>query len=174
MRMPHPDIWRLWGVQIRLATEQDAAVVSSIMEEVYVGGGWADPQRSPNHVAELLDAHTRIAEATVLLAADDEPVGTITAAQAPSHLANIAVPGELEIRMLAVVPQARHRGIARALVAACEDLARNRNLTRMVLSTEASMTAAIDLYERLGYERTPDRDWDVNGFGLITYGRDLP
>ncbi len=161
-------------MHIREAIDADADVVARIIEEVYIAGGWADPQRSPDYVAELLDARTRIAEATVLIAEEgDRWAGTVTATQSPSGLANIARRGELEIRMLAVVPSARQRGIARALVTACEDLARSRGLTRMVLSTEPAMTAAIRLYEGLGYVRTPDRDWEINGFGLITYARNL-
>jgi ribosomal protein S18 acetylase RimI-like enzyme len=162
-------------MQIRKAAPVDADDVVRIIREVYIGGGWADAERSPDYVAELLDAPTRIAQATVLLALDTDglPVGTVTATQAPSHLANIARPGELEIRMLAVVPSARRKGIAQALVAACEGLARDRGLVRIVLSTEPAMTAAIRLYEGLAYVRTPDRDWRINGFGLITYARDV-
>ncbi|MEZ5184434.1 MAG: hypothetical protein R2720_01685 [Candidatus Nanopelagicales bacterium] len=102
------------GVEIREATMDDAEAVSRVVDEVYVGGGWADPQRSPEYVAELLDVATRIREATVLAARDNgEIVATVTATQWPSPLANIATPGELEIRMLAVVPAARHLGTAR-------------------------------------------------------------
>ena len=36
------------------------------------------------------------------------------------------------------------------------------------------MIAAQRLYDRLGYSRTPERDWWINGFGLITYGREVP
>lgn len=152
----------------------DSEAVSSVIDEVYIGGGWADPQRSPDYVAELLDARTRISQATVLLAEHNgETIATATAVQWPSPLANIAQPGELEIRMLGVVPTARHMGTAKALVAACEDLARERGLTRIVLSTEPLMKAAVRLYESLGYNRTEDRDWVINGFRLITYGRDL-
>ncbi|MEI2620039.1 MAG: hypothetical protein V9G09_04790 [Candidatus Nanopelagicales bacterium] len=35
------------------------------------------------------------------------------------------------------------------------------------------MTQARRLYEGLGYLRTPQRDWTINGVGLITYRRDL-
>jgi len=44
---------------------------------------------------------------------------------------------------------------------------------RVVLTTEPEMTAARALYEGLGYVRTPDRDWSIDGFGLITYARTL-
>ncbi|MEZ5158990.1 MAG: GNAT family N-acetyltransferase [Candidatus Nanopelagicales bacterium] len=161
-------------MQIRTATPQDAPVVRSIIHEVYVGGGWADPRRSPAYVAELLDAEARIAGATVLVAEDDSgAVGTATATEAPSPLANIARPGELEVRMLGVIPPARGKGVARALMGWCEALAAQRGRHAVVLTTEPTMTEARRLYEGLGYARTPQRDWTINGVGLITYRRDL-
>ena len=124
-------------MQIRTATPHDAPVVRSIIHEVYVGGGWADPQRSPSYVAELLDAEARIAGATVLVAEDDgRAIRTATATQAPSHhLANIARPGELEVRMLGVVASARGKGVARALMGWCEALAVERGMQAVVLTT---------------------------------------
>lgn len=160
-------------MQIRKATADDAATVTAIIEEVYVGGGWADPVTSPDYVRSLRDAGTRIALATVLLAEQDgTPVGTVTATDGPP-LANIVRPGELEVRMLAVQPDARRRGVARALMQACEELARATGKTRLVLSTESAMTAAQALYESLGFVRTPDRDWTIHGTTLITYARSM-
>ena len=158
-------------MHIRKATADDAAAVTAIIEEVYVGGGWADPVTSPDYVRSLRDAATRIEQAVVLLAEQDGiPVGTVTATYGPP-LANIARPGELEVRMLAVLPDARRNGLARELMRACEVLARQTGRARVVLSTEPAMTAAQALYERLGYLRTPDRDWSIHGTRLITYGR---
>jgi len=160
-------------VHIRRATPADAVAVRTIIQQVYIDGGWADPATSPEYVRSLLAAEDRIAGTTVLLAQlDGEPVGTVTATEGPPY-ANIAVPGELEVRMLGVLPKARRHGVARALMAACEDLARQRGRHRVVLSTEPDMTAARALYEGLGYVRTPDRDWSIDGFGLITYARAL-
>lgn len=158
---------------IRKATAADAGVVRRIIDEVYVQGGWADPATSPEYVRSLLDAQTRIAETTVLVAElDDRVIATVTATQHPPY-ANIAHPGELEVRMLGVLPHARRKGVAQALMSACEDLARARGLRTVVLSTEPEMTAAQALYEGLGYVRTPERDWTINGFGLITYAREV-
>ena len=129
-------------MQIRRATLADAAAVRDIIDEVYVRGGWADPDTSPEYVRSLLAAEDRIADTTVLLAMiDGRPVGTVTAAER-SPFANIAVPGELEVRMLGVLPLARRQGVAHALMAACEDLARQRGRHHVVLSTEPEMTAA--------------------------------
>jgi ribosomal protein S18 acetylase RimI-like enzyme len=160
-------------VNIRRAAPEDAEAVRAIMAEVYVGGGWADPVRSPAYVHSLLDAAGRIAQADVLLAERDGlPVATITAAS-DRPFANIAGPGELEVRMLAVLPDARRQGVASALMAACEDLARQRGHRRVVLSTDPAMRAARALYESLGYNRTPQRDWAIDGVALLTYAKEL-
>ena len=44
----------------------------------------------------------------------------------------------------------------------------------MVLSSLGVMTAAHRIYERLGYERVPDRDWSpAPGVQLIAYAKEL-
>lgn len=170
----HTPIFDNGHVHIRRATSDDAAAVTAIIEEVYIGGGWADPVSSPDYVRSLLDATNRIAQATVLLAEHGGlPVGTVTATDGPP-LANIVRPGELEVRMLGVLARARRLGVARGLMGACESLARKAGRQRVVLSTDPGMTAAQALYEALGYRRTPDRDWSIHGSLLITYSRDLP
>ncbi|MGQ4445355.1 GNAT family N-acetyltransferase, partial [Streptomyces violaceoruber] len=89
-------------------------------------------------------------------------------------MADIARPGEAEIRMLAVAREARGRGAGEALVRACADRARAvPGCTGVVLSTQAAMRTAHRLYERLGFVRTPDRDWnplpELDDIMLLTY-----
>lgn len=160
---------------VRQALAADAEGVAEVIRAAYVTDGYADPVRSPEYVAELLDSARRIREATVLIAeSGGTVVGTVTCTSAPSPLANIARPGELEVRMLGVPPVMRGRGVAESLMHECARLAQRQNQSRIVLSTQSDMLAARRLYERLGYQRTPDRDWTVNGFPLITYGIDTP
>lgn len=160
-------------VYFRRATTEDIDIVNAIIGEVYVGEGWANPLHSPDYVRSLLDAAARIEQAEVLISfVDDEPVGSVTVTDGPP-LANIAEPGELEVRMLAVLPRARRLGVAGALMQAAEDLARSRGMQKVVLSTDPAMTAARSLYAGRGYSRTPDRDWVINGSHLITYALPL-
>ena len=91
--------------------------------------GWSTP--SDAYADELRDAERRAREATLLVAllppgegdgataGDDDlvVVGTVTLAPYGTSYAEVAEPGELEIRMLAVAPEARRRGIAELLVA---------------------------------------------------------
>jgi GNAT superfamily N-acetyltransferase len=60
-----------------------------------------------------------------------------------------------EIKRMYVVPEARKRGHARALLAALEDAARTRGATRAVLDTDARDAEAIALYLSSGYAAVP-------------------
>ena len=162
-------------VTIRLADLADAAAVGGLTHSVYVGEGYVDQEAAPDYAAELANASRRICEAQVFVAmADDVLVGSVTAATAGTAMSDIAQPGELEIRMLAVVPLARSQGVASALVSACEQLAAARRCEGVVLSTDPKMATAQRLYERRGYVRTPQRDWAPHTVPLLTYRLDLP
>jgi GNAT superfamily N-acetyltransferase len=64
-------------------------------------------------------------------------------------------------RALAVHPAARGYGVARALIATCERLAREAGAPVFAFHTASFMTKAIALYERLGFRRAPEFDFDM-------------
>jgi ribosomal protein S18 acetylase RimI-like enzyme len=64
-----------------------------------------------------------------------------------------------ELRLLAVVHAARGQGVGRALTEACIARARQMGATELGLHTSDSLQAAIRLYERMGFTRAPDRDF---------------
>jgi GNAT superfamily N-acetyltransferase len=70
-------------------------------------------------------------------------------------------PGWAGGRALAVHPDARGHGAARALLASCESLARQAGAPVFAFHTASFMTQAIALYERLGYRRAPEFDFDL-------------
>jgi ribosomal protein S18 acetylase RimI-like enzyme len=56
----------------------------------------------------------------------------------------------------------------------CEERARAHGATAMVLSSLGEMTEAHRVYEALGYEREPERDWSPGrGVQLIAYAKEL-
>jgi ribosomal protein S18 acetylase RimI-like enzyme len=71
----------------------------------------------------------------------------------------------VELRILAVHPAARGRGIGRRLVEAVLDRARGRDLPEVLLHTTTMMPAALHLYESLGFSRDPEAD-RVAGSGV--------
>lgn len=78
-----------------------------------------------------------------------------------------------ELRLLAVSPEGRGAGVGRALVEACVRRARETGATEIGLHTSKSMEAAIRLYESMGFERAPERDFRPAGAELVT-GYRLP
>lgn len=52
---------------------------------------------------------------------------------------------------VAVLPEFRRRGIARSMVVACLDLARRRRASEVMLQVEPENSAAVRLYEQLGF-----------------------
>jgi ribosomal protein S18 acetylase RimI-like enzyme len=81
-------------------------------------------------------------------------------------------PDESHIRMLGVDPDERGKGVARALMDACFDEARARGKQRMSLHTTERMRVAQAMYERLGFERKPDRIFP-DGFVLLSYEKPI-
>ena len=72
-----------------------------------------------------------------------------------------------EVRLVAVAPTARGRGIACALVEECIRRARLAGATMLGLHTSRSMRAAVRLYERMGFVRDPEHDFHPPGAELV-------
>lgn len=72
-----------------------------------------------------------------------------------------------ELRMLAVHPDERGRGLGQRLVEACIERVRANGGEWLGLHSSASLKAAIRLYERLGFERDPERDFQPEGAELV-------
>ncbi|MFF5258976.1 GNAT family N-acetyltransferase [Actinomadura viridis] len=160
-------------VTVRPARPDEYARVGELTVEVYVHGGLVSP--SSGYVHTLRDAADR-ATATELLVAEvgGEIAGAVAYCPPGSRYAELAGPDEAEFRMLAVLERARGGGAGRALVLECVDRARRAGLAALRLSTQRNMLQAQRLYERMGFARTPERDWaPVPGVDLITYTLDL-
>ncbi len=72
-----------------------------------------------------------------------------------------------ELRLLAVPPESRGLGIARMLVDECVRRARRSGAKEIGLHTSESMQAAMRLYERLGFQRAPEYDFQPEGAELV-------
>ncbi|SCX90128.1 Acetyltransferase (GNAT) family protein [Nitrosospira sp. Nl5] len=159
------------ALNTRVAEERDAATVGELTERAYRADGFLISEK---YAARLRDAAARISGATVLVAElECRIVATVTLAAHGSQWAEIAKPDELEVRMLAVVPEARRQGIAAKLLTDAMRHVQNLGLNALVLSTETPMSNAHRLYEKLGYVRQPNRDWSVTGYELLVYRRDV-
>jgi GNAT superfamily N-acetyltransferase len=72
-----------------------------------------------------------------------------------------------EVRLVAVDPKARGRGVARALVEECIRRARASGATALGLHSSRRMRSALRLYERMGFVRDPERDFQPPGAELV-------
>lgn len=163
-------------ITIRPAAPGEYTTLGEITAQAYLGDGLLDFGESDPYLDELRNVAKRAAEAEVFVAvADGRVLGGVTFVPAGGPMADIARAQEAEIRMLAVSPAARGRGIGEALVRACMERARavDGGCVRVVLSTQRSMHTAHRIYERLGFTRTPERDWnplpDLLDLSLLTY-----
>ncbi|WP_081238594.1 GNAT family N-acetyltransferase [Streptomyces viridosporus] len=162
-------------IVIRPVESGEYEELGEITAQAYLQDGLLDFGEGDAYLGELRDVAKRAAAAEVLVAAEHGRVlGGVTFVPDGGPMADIARPGEAEIRMLAVARAARGRGAGEALVRACVDRARAvEGCTGVVLSTQRAMRSAHRVYERLGFVRTPGRDWnplpDLDDITLLTY-----
>jgi ribosomal protein S18 acetylase RimI-like enzyme len=72
-----------------------------------------------------------------------------------------------EVRLVSVAPNARGRGVARALMGECLRRARNSGAKAIGLHTSRSMEAAMQMYKRMGFVRVPEYDHQPPGTELV-------
>ncbi|WP_342605530.1 GNAT family N-acetyltransferase [Peribacillus sp. FSL E2-0159] len=72
-----------------------------------------------------------------------------------------------EIRMLAVTPQARQKGVAEALIQECIRRTKVNGSQYIGLHTADFMKTAMRLYERMGFVRLPQFDFQPADDGII-------
>jgi GNAT superfamily N-acetyltransferase len=77
------------------------------------------------------------------------------------------------LRMLGVLPEARGRGVGRALVERALEMARERGKLVVGLRTTPAMTTAHRLYESMGFVRDPENDMEYPEVSLLAYRVDL-
>ena len=136
------------------------------------------PSRSPGwraYIARIADVAARVERTTVLVVLVDGVIAgsaTLELDQRMNASVEPLADEEAHLRMLGVHPDFRGRGVGRALVIACIDLARARGKRRLTLDTSPVMLAAQQMYAAMGFtatgaHRTPD------GVDLLGYTRDL-
>ncbi|WP_042433031.1 GNAT family N-acetyltransferase [Streptacidiphilus anmyonensis] len=156
-------------------TEYDAA--GHLVAEAFITDGHTE--RDGDYAKRLRDPRDRAEKAELLVAVDEATgavLGSVTFAPPGSPYADLAEGREGEFRMLAVAPDpaARGRGVGELMVRAVIARAAELGLPRIVMSSQPSMAYAHRIYERLGFVRTPGRDWSpIPGMDLFTYALEL-
>jgi ribosomal protein S18 acetylase RimI-like enzyme len=158
-------------VIIRPIAAEEASLVSEMCVAAYVAGEHL--KEGDAYTATLRDVGSRI-EYTLVATIDGEIVGTICHCP-PDGLSPAVLAGsdEYEFRFLAISPGAWGAGVGSALVANCEAQAIASGARYMLLSVIDSNERAINLYERLGYVRLPEREWSPTPAGDSTSGTSI-
>ena len=156
---------------IRDATDGERAVVRELTLRAYAEyaeimepASWsglsqaiADALASDGPVERIVaDDDGRIVGSAMLYAPETDAYGALVSASAAP-----------EIRLVAVAPEARGRGIAKALVEECIRRARSQGAREVGLHTSRSMRAAMAMYATLGFVRAPERDFQPPGAELV-------
>jgi ribosomal protein S18 acetylase RimI-like enzyme len=160
-------------VVVRLADPAEHDAVGDLLERAY----GADYVLSPAYRASLHAVAERAAEHEVWVAVDDfvdALLGTVATPRAGRTISELALPGELDFRLLGVDPSARGQGIGRLLTRHVVDLARERGLVRVVMNSGPRMLPAHALYTSLGFRRLHERETHVvEGGTLLAFGLDV-
>lgn len=162
------------GIRIRRAEPDELVEVGELTVAAYLANGYLDSQH--RYATELRNAADRAEHADLLVAVDGVGtlLGSVTVVLPDTKYAEMSRDDELEFRMLAVSESARGRGVGEALTRAVLDRARELRRDRVVLCSLERMRPAHRLYERVGFTRMPDRDWEPEpGVPLLAYGMGL-
>lgn len=157
---------------IRAATDKDADAIVALWTEAYFSegeGGRDTPYaRADFDLTVATAAHFLVAEldgavaGVVALLAPDQPTRAVAGA------------GEAELARLVVGSNSRHRGIGRALVERCAELAGEDGWRAIALWSRPYQVAGHRLYESLGYERQAERDSvEETGFARLVFRLEL-
>ena len=151
-------------LQVRRAVAADLPEVSRISRAAYLQGGHL---REDSHYLETIgDAAARLRDGELFVAeASGVIAGSVVLTRAGTQFAELARPGELEFRVLAVDPAFQGRGIGRALVRHLLDQAVAEEATAMVICSMDTMRTAHRLYLSEGFVRVPERDLVIEAVG---------
>jgi ribosomal protein S18 acetylase RimI-like enzyme len=156
---------------VRAARAEDAEAVAALWTEAYVtlgGGGRLEPYGQA-------DFHETAGRGEIYVAERGDAIAGVVALFPPGTPGLAVARGEeAELARLAVAAGARGEGIGRALAERCGERARVAGWSAIALWSRPYQREAHRLYESLGYERAPQRDYvDETGFERLVFRLDL-
>lgn len=153
-------------LQLRQAVRNDADAIASVLhrsfaefKEMYTPKAFTATILSPEGVLD------RMSEGPTWVGLlDDEIVAAGSA---------VVTTRGLYVRGMGVVRKARGRGFGWHMLEHMENFAREQGIVRMYLSTTPFLDAAIRLYEKYGFERSPEGPLTLFGTPLYSMVRDV-
>jgi len=165
---------------IRPARPEEFSRIGRLAAGAYASlPGMPTTEEQPEYYGMLLDVAKRASNPAlqVIAAVSDsgEVLGCVDLIADMKHYGSggtaRSVPEAAGMRLLAVDPGARGMGLGKALTRFCIDRARALGRSRLILHTTRAMETAWAMYEKLGFQRFPEIDFqqgklEVFGFAL--------
>lgn len=141
---------------IRRARDDELDLVASLIVDAF---GEFAAQMSPDawssFAQDIANVRGRLIDAQILVA---ERAGRIVGTVTRFPYWRGAQRGASAMKLLAVPPPERGRGVGRRLIEHCIDLTRSEGKERVVCTVTQEMEEARDLYDKLGFVREPALD----------------
>jgi ribosomal protein S18 acetylase RimI-like enzyme len=134
--------------RVRRAEPGDAAPIAALLGEL-------DYPAEPGAVEQRLGSLEAESDAAALVAVNREDVIGVVAYALFRPLERDG--RQCRVTTLAVAPAHRRRGVAASLLAAVEEVARDRGCFRLEVTTRPDRAEALAFYERHGFEERPRR-----------------
>jgi len=163
---------------VRRATSEELPALGQLVADAYAAlPGMPGPDEQPGYYAMVRDAAARARNPAfhilAAVSASGELLGGADFIEEMAHYGSGGTAATRKnasgIRLLAVAPAARGRGIGKALTVDCIARARQLRRATVVLHTTRAMQTAWKMYEQLGFHRSPDLDFrqgDLEVFGF--------
>jgi ribosomal protein S18 acetylase RimI-like enzyme len=170
------------AVRVRDAQQSDRRAVRAVLLADYREyAATLPPAVFGPYLADILDLDARDRDGELLVAEHDRRVVGAVTFYEDAAAEGLGWPaGWAGLRALGVDPAARGLGAGRALMDACLERALAARAPVLCLHTAAFMTAAVAIYEAMGFRRVPAFDFDVPAgggappVGILAYRLDLP
>ncbi len=145
---------------IRDAASAELDAVSMLLKRAYLQYAHSMPAEAwQDYLSNIVDVGSRLRESALIVALwDHQLAGSVTLYLDAAPLETWP-PGWAGIRLLAVDPAFRNHGIGRALMDECVRRCREKGIANLGLHTNDMMTAAVRLYEKMGFVRAQEFDF---------------
>jgi ribosomal protein S18 acetylase RimI-like enzyme len=150
------------NIHIRNARSDELDEVSLLLRDAYQQYETIIPPEAwKSYVEDITDVKSRLGDSDLIVALlDHRLAGCVTLYLDGSRSFPEAWPGGWAVvRLLAVHPEYRGRGIGRALMEECIRRCRQAKVAAIGLHTTEAMDIARQMYERMGFVRVPESDF---------------
>ena len=149
------------ALSIRDARSEELDAIALMMRDAYSEYATPmGPEKWERYSRDITDLHSRLPISELIVAEEGgRLLGAVTYYSHTNQSAKLRWPrGWAAIRLLAVAPEGRGKGIGRVLMEECLRRSRQHGSVGMGLRTTELMTVAQGMYERMGFVRMPDLD----------------